>query len=116
MENLSKILPDIAALDTPVDLQYFTTAADAYGGLTKTWTTYTSPKARVEYASTGSGEAFDKHVNLSVLRVEFTIRWVTSRTVSVKDRIVLESENYDIIKIEQLGRRRYLKITAERKQ
>ena len=115
MENLSKILPDIASLDTPIALQYFTTSADSYGGLTKTWTTYESPRARVEYAATGSGEDYMGHVNLSVLRVEFTIRWVPSRTVSVKDRIVYDGENYDIRKIEQLGRNRFLKITAERK-
>lgn len=115
MENLSKILPDIAALDTTIQLQSYTTAADAYGGLTKTWTTYSTQKARVEYTSTGSGEDYDKHVNLSVLRIEFTIRWLPSNTVTVKDRIVMDSEYYDIRKIEQLGKRRYLKITAERK-
>lgn len=115
MENLSKILPDIAALDTDIALQYFTTAADAYGGLTKTWTTYETVKARVEYAATGSLEEYYNHVDLSVLRIEFTIRWITSRTVSVKDRIVLDGEYFDIRKIEQLGRRRFLKITAERK-
>lgn len=115
MENLSQILPDIAALDTSVSLQYFTTAANAYGEPEKTWATYATQKARIEYSSTGSGEDYVGHVNLSVLRIEFTIRWITSRTVTVKDRIVLDSEYYDIRKIEQLGRRRFLKITAERK-
>lgn len=113
MENLSKILPDIAALDTKVELQSFTTSADSYGGLTKTWTTYATEWARIEYSATGSGEDYDGHINLSVLRVAFTIRWRDS--VTVKHRVLYESEYYDIRKIEVLGRRRFLLITADRK-
>jgi len=113
MENLSKILPDIAALDTKVELQSFTTAADAYGGLTKTWTTYATEWARIEYSATGSGEDYDGHINLSVLRIQFTIRWRDS--VTVKHRVLYDSEYYDIRKIEVLGRRRFLLITADKK-
>lgn len=114
-KNLGPLLPSIAELDTDVTLQSFTTAADSYGGLTKTWVTYETLKAKIEYSATGSGEDYDQHINLSVLRIVATVRWITSRTVSVKDRLVLDSENYDIRKITQLGRRRYLQITAERK-
>lgn len=113
--GLTQILPDIAALDETVYLQSFTTAADSYGGLTKTWATYATEKAQVEYASTGSGEDYEGHVNLSVLRIAFTIRWQPSQTPTVKDRIQYNSEYYDIRKIEALGRRRFYKITAERK-
>ena len=112
--NIDKVLkPDIAALDTTIYLQSFTTAADSYGGLTKTWTTYATEKARLNWTATGSGEDYDKHVNLSVSRIEFTIRCRSS--VSVKHRVLYDSEYYDIRKITELGRRRYLIITAERK-
>lgn len=114
MENLSKILPDIASLDETITLQSFTTVADSYGGLTKTWATYATEKARIEYSTTTSGEDYQNHINLSTLRIGFTIRWRSG--VTVKDRIVYDSENYDIVKIEVLGRRRFLKITADRKQ
>lgn len=113
MENLSKILPDIASMDTKIEIQSFTTAADSYGGLTKTWATFATEFARIEYSATGSGEDYDGQVNLSVLRIELTIRWRDS--VTVKNRVLYSSEYYDIRKIEVLGRRRFLKITAERK-
>ena len=113
--NIDKVLkPDIAALDTLIYLQSFTTAADAYGGLPKTWATYATEKARLQWSATGSGEDYDNHVNLSVTRIAFTIRWRDN--VTVKDRILYDSEAYDIRKIEELGRRKYLIITAERKQ
>ena len=112
--NIDKVLkPDIAALDTLIYLQSFTTAADAYGGLTKTWATYATEKARLQWSATGSGEDYDGRVNLSISRVMFTIRWRSG--VTVKDRIVYDSENYDIRKTEELGRRKYLIITADRK-
>lgn len=114
MENIAKILPDIASMDEKVELQSFTTAADAYGGLTKTWATYATVWARVEYATTTSDEDYVNHVNLSTLRIGFTCRWYSG--VTVKDRILYNSEYYDIAKIEVLGRRKFLKITADRKQ
>lgn len=114
--HLTQQLPDIAALDETIYLQSFTTSADSYGGLTKTWATYATEKARIEYASTGSGEDYAGHVNLSTLRIEFTFRWLPSNTPTVKDRIQYNSEYYDIRKIEVLGRRRFYKVTAERKQ
>lgn len=113
MENLSKILPDIASLDETIYLQSYTTAGDSYGGLTKTWATYATEKARIEYTATTSGEDYVNHVNLSVLRIAFTIRWRDG--VTVKDRVLYNSEYYDIVKIEVLGRRRFIKITADKK-
>lgn len=113
MENLSKILPDIASLDETIYLQSFTTTANAYGELDKTWTTYATEKARIEYAATGSGEDYSNHVNLSTLRIGFTIRWRDG--VTVKDRVKYNDEYYDIVKTEVLGRRRFIKITADRK-
>ena len=115
MKSLGQILPTIAEMDTTIQLQSFTTAGDAYGGPTKTWTTYATERAKREYSATTSGENYDGQVNLSVLRIGFTIRWQPTVTVSVKHRILYDSEYYDIVKIEELGRRRYLKITADRK-
>jgi head-tail adaptor len=112
--NINKLLkPDIAAMDTLISLQRFTTADDDYGGKTKTWATYSTQKARREYAATGSGEEFSGHVNLSTNRVLFTIRWLSG--VTVKDRLVYADEAYDITRIEEMGRRKFLKITADRK-
>lgn len=112
--NIDKVLkPDIAALDTIIYLQSFTTAANAYGELDKTWATYATEKARLKWTATGSGEEYDKHINLGVTRIEFTIRWRDS--VSLKHRVLYNSEVYDIRKTEELGRRKYLIITAERK-
>jgi phage head-tail adaptor, putative, SPP1 family len=105
--------PDIAALDTTIYLQSFTTSADAYGGLPKTWTTYATEKARLKWAATGSGEEYDKHVNLGVTRIEFTIRWRSG--VSLKHRVLYDSDYYDIRKVEELGRRKFITITAEKK-
>ena len=112
--NINKLLmPDIAAMDTTIYLQSFTTTADSYGGLTKTWTTYATEKAKLEWSATGSGEDYEDHVNLSVSRIAFTIRWKSTPTV--KNRVLFADEAYDIRKIEEIGRRKFLKITAERK-
>lgn len=115
MKNLGQILPTIAELDTEIQLQAFTTSANSYGELAKTWATYATEKAKREYSATTSGENYEGQVNLSVLRIQFTIRWLPQSTVTVKDRVLYASEYYDIVKIEELGRRRYLKITADRK-
>jgi head-tail adaptor len=112
--NINKLLmPDIAAMDTTIYLQSFTTSADSYGGLTKTWATYATEKAKLEWSATGSGEDYTDHVNLSVSRIAFTIRWKSTPTV--KHRVLYNDEAYDIRKIEEIGRRKFLKITAERK-
>lgn len=112
--HISKVMmPDIAAMDTLIQLQRYTTTSDDYGGQTKTWATYSNQKAKREYAATGSGEDFTGHINLSVNRVLFSIRWTDG--VTVKDRILYADEAYDITRIEEMGRRKFLKITADRK-
>ena len=112
--NINKVLmPDIAAMDTIIYLQSFTTTADSYGGLTKTWATDATEKAKLDCSATGSGEDYEDHVNRSVSRIAFTIRWKSTPTV--KNRVLYADEAYDIRKIEEIGRRKFLKITAERK-
>ena len=111
--NLGKILPDIAAMDTLISLQSFTTAANDYGESAKTWSTYSTEYAAIEYAATGSGEAYTDAVNLQVTRVVFTIRW--RNDISFLHRVLFEGDYYDIVKREELGRRRFIKITADRR-
>ncbi len=65
--------------------------------------------AAVEYPISRQDEQIADGLNLTTSPVNFTIR---DTDITVKDRIVYDGENYDIINIAQIGRNDRLKITA----
>lgn len=100
-------------LDKRATLQVRTVAANAYNEPVETWAELATVWTKVEYPKTGSEEAFEDNINIAATRVDFTIRYRTD--VGFVERILYESEVYDIERIAELGRRDYLKITGKRR-
>ena len=100
----------IGQLDRRITLQSRTTAGKAYGEPIETWTDLATVWAAVDYPLTGSGEAYQDHINLAQTRVEFIIRKRTD--VGFVERIVYDSETYDIERKAEIGRGGYLKLTG----
>lgn len=109
-------------LDRRITIQRATTAADDHGTPIETWVDVACCNAAMEYAATGSGEEQYDAVHLATTTVIFTIRWRPG--VLQTDRIVYESNYYDITRIsesagpgksakQQPGRKAYWAITCE---
>lgn len=114
MENLSKILPSIGAMDEEITIQSYTESRDAAGGEVLTWTTYATVLARVKYAATGMKETYSAGQQTAFSLVEFTIRYDSG--VNKKMRIIYRSEYLDIVGVEVLGRDRYTLITCQSRE
>lgn len=106
--------PNIGSRDRRIAVQSVTYTANEYGEPAETWTTDFYTLARVEYPQAGQGEGFEDAINISSTRIDFTIRWRSG--ITTKNRIVYNSNNYDIIAVGEIGRRNYLKLTAELKK
>ena len=75
-----------------VQLQDFATSRDDYGGEIRTWTTYATVWAEVKYISGKEIEHADQISGIATHRI--VIRY--DSRVTVKDRIVFKSRNFEI--------------------
>ncbi len=119
MENLSKILPSIGAMDEEITIQTYTESRDAAGGEVLTWSTYGTILARVKWPSTGMKETYSAGQQTAFGKIEFTIRYDPSIpiTPNEKQRILYRQiEICDILAIDEVGRNRYLIITCQRRE
>lgn len=98
----------IGSMDRRITLKGYTSAADAYGQMVKTWATGSVVWAAVEVVSGTEGQ--DNQAELSRRRLKFTIRYKSG--VDETYRIVYEGNDYDIISVAEIGRRRYMEIIA----
>jgi SPP1 family predicted phage head-tail adaptor len=113
MENLSKELPDIGALDERLNVYEFLTSRDEYGAEVKQESVILQIWCRVE----GEGrlsENYQADQKTAFARKQFTIRWQPG----IREWMLLEyeGEKYEIIGIDDIGRKRFHKITAERRR
>ena len=114
MENLSAKLPDIAALDEILEIQNYTTNTNKYGEELKTFATVCKEWARVEWTMQRGGEDYEGAKQTSKNTVHFTIRYNTA--VKPDFLILYESEYYDILHINHIGRRRFTILVCEVKR
>ena len=112
MKALGKILP-IGTLDRKIVIERYTATRDAYGGEVVTWAILATVWAGVEYGQKISDEKQDTAKQIATKNIVFNIRYSTAYTE--KDRILFESEYYDILNITHLGRKRFTVIEAERR-
>jgi len=98
-------------LDSRIALQQRTVAPNAYNEPIETWTTLATVWASIEYPITGSDEETADKLNIARRRAIFTIRYLDS--VDFISRILYGTEVYDIERIAEVGRKQYLKLTAE---
>ena len=115
MANLAKLLPDIGAMDTLIDIRSFTNATDATGGVVPTWGNLaTDIWCKVDYtAMSDEGMRGEDQQVVAYNVVKFTFRdlWTIDETM----RIVFEDKEYDIKNISRLGRSRFAIVEAEKR-
>lgn len=106
--------PAPGKLDQRIAFQAATLAADGLGGRTKTWAAVPSvPNVWAHVRALGGGEGMAEGQQQARTRYLFTVR--NRSDISEGNRIVWQSENYNIRRIEREGGRKlYLVIEAER--
>ena len=101
---------DIGALDRIITIRKSTSsAADIYGHTTAENTVDTDVNAAYSFA--GKDEAGELGKQTEFQYLYFIVRYFSGLTLS--DKIVFEDSIYDIVKIEPIGRRRYLKLKVK---
>jgi SPP1 family predicted phage head-tail adaptor len=98
-------------MDELISIQRYSETVDTNTGeKLQTWTEIAAPWARIVELETGSEEVnADRRENKQT--VNFTIRYISD--ISVNDRIVWNSNKYNIISIADLERRMYIKLHTE---
>jgi SPP1 family predicted phage head-tail adaptor len=99
----------IGVMDREVTIQRRELEENAFAERVEVFTDLLTVWAAVEYPISRQDEQIADGLNLTTSPVNFTIR---DTDITVKDRIVYDGENYDIINIAQIGRNDRLKITA----
>ena len=99
----------IGVMDREVKIQRRTLEENAFAERVEVFTDLLTVWAAVEYPISRQDEQIADGLNLTTSPVNFTIR---DTDITVKDRIVYDGDNYDIINIAQIGRNDRLKITA----
>lgn len=99
-------------LDQRMTIQQGTDVITTAGGTT---TTYADLHANIACRRMfgGGGEKFEQDRETSTTIAKFKIRWIAG--LNEKMRVVFDSNNYDIVDIDYLGRREAVMIKAEKK-
>ncbi len=101
---------DAAALDRRIRIEQRTSTQGADGGEVVVWVLRVELWAQVMH--TRGQEALMAQQHTADAEVEFRIRWRAD--VRQTDRIVYDSQNYDVQYLAEMGRRRKLRIVAKR--
>jgi len=99
----------IGVMDRQITIQRRELEENAFAERVEVFTDLLTVWAAVEYPISRQDEQIADGLNLTTSPVNFTIR---DTDITVKDRIVYDGDNYDIINIAQIGRNDRLKITA----
>lgn len=86
---------------------------DFAGGEAIEWREVAEVWANVSYPSTGSGEAYAVGQQVATRSVLFTLRY--RGDVTEKMRVRYEGCEYDIERIEEVGRRGYTRLTTKKR-
>ena len=90
--------------------QYSMTTDSNTGEKLQSWTTYSTPWARIQESESGS-ESVDSDRREAKQTVTFSLRYDSG--ITTKMRILWESKYYNIINIADLERRMYLRLQTE---
>jgi SPP1 family predicted phage head-tail adaptor len=101
----------IGNLDRRIVIQTSTVSRDAYGEAIPTWSTLRTVWAWIRPVAVSEGEKSNKITASDTVR--FVVRYRSDYTE--KMRIVYNSNTYEIKGIQEVGRREYQELTAERR-
>lgn len=96
-------------LDEPITIEQNTPGQDSAGGVTESWSTYTSTRAEVIEMTASERFRSSQRYNSTVAR--FNIRYTPG--ITMKMRIVYNTKYWRILGIREMKRRREMEITAE---
>jgi SPP1 family predicted phage head-tail adaptor len=101
---------DIGKLDRRIVIENFTEADNAHGEPIRTWNTFATVWA--QYKDRTGQEAFEGDQYHAIRTGTFVIRWRTDLT-DTKYRIQFDGHTWDILSIQELGRKVGLLIRAQ---
>lgn len=117
MENLSKILPSIGAMDEEITIQTYTESRDASGQQVLTWSTYATILARVKWPDAGMKETYSADQQTAFRKIVFEIRYDATLNTGQKRRVLYRTnEICDIIGVGTLGRDRFTVLTCQMRE
>lgn len=100
----------IGIMDREITIQRRTLEENEFAERVEVFTDLLTVWAFVEFPVSRTDEQITDGLNLATAPVNFTIR---DTDITVKDRIVYNGENYDIINVAEIGRNNRLLITAQ---
>lgn len=104
---------DPGMLDRRLGILTPTGTVGTTGGVSETLTLTTTVFAKIEYPSVGQKEAMMAAKETAVRRIVATIRYYPG--LNEMNALRLDSEDYDIVSISEVGRKAYHVIEAERR-
>lgn len=113
--NLGSQLPDIAQLNERVTLRTFESTRDVNGAEVLAWSDSWTDWVKVDYSRTGSSEELLGDQYIVTTRLKFTLRYQISQSVNEKMRFLYDGEEFDILFKEELGQRRFIQFTCEKR-
>lgn len=96
-------------LDRTITIQTFTVAQDATGQPIQTWSTLAIVRASV--LEVNARERFQALREVGVFSAVFTIRWLSG--LNDRNRVIYDGKTYDIVGIQEQGRRQWLALSGE---
>jgi len=103
---------NIGHMDRRIQLQSATLTTNGYGERTESWATYATVWAAIVYKG-GSEKVSGDQVS-STNKVEFRIRYSTDVSGCVaSDRVLYNSQYYQVLAVEEIGRREGLTLICE---
>lgn len=115
MENLSKILPSIGAMDEEITIQSYTESRNASGEQVLTFSDYVTTLARVQWPEAGMKETYSADQQTAFRRIVFWVRYDSA--INEKMRVIYGGVNIcDIIGIRTEGRYRFTIITCQMRE
>ena len=117
MENLSKILPSIGAMDEEITIQKCTATRDASAQEVLTWSTYATVLARVKWPDSGIKETYSADQQTAFRKIVFEMRYDSTLDMRQKWRVLYRQvEICDILGIGTLGRDRFTVLTCQMRE
>ena len=109
---------NLGKLDRKIDIEQYSLVQSDTGAVSKSWSLLRSVFAKVDYK--GGGEPIEARQEQSYNIVEFTIRFCKdlntgNADTNAQQRIKFDDQYFDILYVNEIGRRTYQKIVAKRK-
>ena len=100
-------------MDRYISIEQYSNSRTTSGAVKKTWTKLADIWAQIEYKT--GGEKFEANQEQGFNTVEFTTRFCAAINANEKQRILYNSEYFDIIYVNVLERDKYYKLITKRK-